>query len=146
MVPNDHGQDIEEGIRRSTCSPTDVPTGSEHQNSIDTKRVKNSSNVNPDSASGPTVHAPERKLILFVVRLAVLEKAASGLGYLGFIWATVVLLGGFAITLEKTDFWFVTIILFIEGARIFIRSQELELHQYQATWLIADLEKSWQKH
>eukprot|EP01018_Ginkgo_biloba_P010947 Gb_17549 [translate_table: standard] len=70
--------------------------------------------------------APEKKLTLFALRLALLEKAASGLGTLGFIWATVVLLGGFAITLERTDFWFVTIILLIEGTRIFSRSHELE--------------------
>ncbi|CAL0309054.1 unnamed protein product [Lupinus luteus] len=49
--------------------------------------------------------APEKKLTIFALRLAVLEKAATGLGTLGFIWATVVLLGGFAITLDRTDFW-----------------------------------------
>ncbi|WOL16032.1 hypothetical protein Cni_G24814 [Canna indica] len=77
------------------------------------------------------VEAPERQLTLFALRLAVLEKAASGLGTLGFIWATVDLLGGFAIALEK-DFWCITIILLIEGARIFSRSHELEW-QHQAT-------------
>ncbi|KAK4749139.1 hypothetical protein SAY87_026588 [Trapa incisa] len=56
---------------------------------------------------------------------------------LGFIWATVVLLGGFAITLDKTDFWFITIILLIEETRIFSRSHELEW-QHQATWSITD--------
>jgi hypothetical protein len=69
---------------------------------------------------------PEKKITLFALRLALLEKAASGLGTLAFVWATVVLLGGFALTLEKADFWFVTIILLIEGARIFSRSHELE--------------------
>lgn len=67
-----------------------------------------------------------------------LEKAATGLGTLGFIWATVVLLGGFAITLDKTDFWFITTILLIEGTRIFSRSHELEW-QHQATWSITDV-------
>ncbi|XP_048130021.1 uncharacterized protein LOC125313782 [Rhodamnia argentea] len=84
----------------------------------------------------PAVSAPEKKLTLFALRLAVLEKAATGLGTLGFIWATVVLLGGFAITLENTDFWFITFILLIEGARIFSRSHELEW-QHQSTWSIA---------
>ncbi|KAM0948599.1 putative armadillo-like helical protein [Dioscorea sansibarensis] len=56
---------------------------------------------------------------------------------LGFIWATVVLLGGFAITLEKKDFLFITVILLIEGTRIFSRSHELEW-QHQATWSITE--------
>ncbi|OIV91962.1 hypothetical protein TanjilG_23223 [Lupinus angustifolius] len=81
--------------------------------------------------------APEKKLTIFALRLAVLEKTATGLGTLSFIWATVVLLGGFAITLDQTDFWFITIILLIEGTRIFSRSHELEW-QHQATWSITD--------
>ncbi|KAK1315776.1 hypothetical protein QJS10_CPA05g00902 [Acorus calamus] len=84
-------------------------------------------------------HAPEKKLTLFALRLSVLEKVASGLGTLGFIWATVVLLGGFAIVLDSTDFWLVTIILLIEGARIFSRSHELEWqHQSTSSWSLAD--------
>ncbi|VVB15110.1 unnamed protein product [Arabis nemorensis] len=83
-----------------------------------------------------TVPAPEKKLTLFALQLAILEKTATGIGTLGFIWATVVLLGGFAITLEGSDFWFITIILLIEGARIFSRSHELEW-QHQATWTVA---------
>ncbi|XP_010489695.1 PREDICTED: uncharacterized protein LOC104767357, partial [Camelina sativa] len=83
-----------------------------------------------------TSPAPEQKLTLFALRLAILEKIATNLGTLGFIWATVVLLGGFAITLEKSDFWFITIILLIEGTRIFSRSHELEW-QHQATWTVS---------
>ncbi|CAA7061937.1 unnamed protein product [Microthlaspi erraticum] len=83
-----------------------------------------------------TVPAPEKKLTLFALKLAILEKTATGIGTLGFIWATVVLLGGFAITLDGSDFWFITIILLIEGARIFSRSHELEW-QHQATWTVA---------
>ncbi|RCV19010.1 hypothetical protein SETIT_3G349500v2 [Setaria italica] len=91
-----------------------------------------------DMSAGGVVAAvgPERRLTLLALRLAVLEKAASGLGALGFIWATVVLLGGFAITLERVDFWSVTAILLVEGARIFSRSHELEW-QHQATWSLA---------
>ncbi|PSS33910.1 ATP-dependent RNA helicase [Actinidia chinensis var. chinensis] len=96
-----------------------------------------SSSASSDSPSRTPVRAPEKKLTLFALRLAVLEKAATGLGTLGFIWATVVLLGGFAITLDKTDFWFITIILLVQGTRIFGRSQELEW-QHQATWTITN--------
>lgn len=54
------------------------------------------------------------------------------------MWATVVLLGGFAATLETTDFWFVTLILVVEGARIFSRSHELEL-QHQSKYAISGI-------
>ncbi|PSR85186.1 Armadillo-type fold protein [Actinidia chinensis var. chinensis] len=135
----DHGQDTED--RGSVHLQIDElgdsgPTIFEPQSSIDTKNSSNSNWV--PSPSRPPVLAPEKKLTLFALRLAVLEKAATGLGTLGFIWATVVLLGGFAITLDKTDFWFITIILLIEGTRIFSRSHELEW-QHQATWSIADM-------
>ncbi|GAB2266425.1 hypothetical protein Dimus_001433 [Dionaea muscipula] len=97
-----------------------------------------SSAANPSSPTTEGgVKAPETKLTLFALRLAVLEKSATGLGTLGFIWATVVLLGGFAVVLGRTDFWFITIILLIEGTRIFSRSHELEW-QHQSTWSIAD--------
>ncbi|XP_054787419.1 uncharacterized protein LOC129293455 [Prosopis cineraria] len=100
---------------------------------------KTESNITAESVSSSCldVEAPEKKLTLFALQLAVFEKAATGLGTLGFIWATVVLLGGFAITLDSTDFWFITIILLIEGTRIFSRSHELEW-QHQATWSITD--------
>lgn len=89
-----------------------------------------------NSPTTPAAAAPEKKLTLFALKLAILEKTATGIGTLGFIWATVVLLGGFAITLDGSDFWFITIILLIEGARIFSRSHELEW-QHQATWTVA---------
>ncbi|KAH7280380.1 hypothetical protein KP509_37G064700 [Ceratopteris richardii] len=76
--------------------------------------------------------APEKALTLFAMRLAVLEKIASQVGTLSFIWATVVLLGGFAVTLKGIDFWYVTVILIIEGARIFGRSHELEWQHQNA--------------
>eukprot|EP00253_Pinus_taeda_P012890 PITA_12890 len=82
--------------------------------------------------------APEKKLTLVALRLAILEKAATGLGTLAFAWATVVLLGGFAIVLDTPDFYFVTIILLIEGARIFSRSGELEW-QHETTLSVASL-------
>ncbi|EEF45413.1 uncharacterized protein LOC8261488 [Ricinus communis] len=101
------------------------------------KRDSTTTSASPTTPTTPGIHAPEQKLTLFALRLAVFEKAATGLGTLGFIWATVVLLGGFAITLDPTDFWFITVILLIEGTRIFSRSHELEW-QHQATWSIAD--------
>ncbi|KAJ3670790.1 hypothetical protein LUZ60_008216 [Juncus effusus] len=91
---------------------------------------------NDNSLPRTKIPAPEKRLTLFALRLAVLEKAASGLGSLGFVWATVVLLGGFAIKLIRKDFWFVTVILVSEAARTFSRSHELEW-QHQSAWSLA---------
>ncbi|KAJ8434157.1 hypothetical protein Cgig2_000877 [Carnegiea gigantea] len=98
---------------------------------------KESTDVTSSTPLSPVVRAPEKKLTLFALRLAVLEKSATGLGTLGFIWATVVLLGGFAITLDKTDFWVITVILLFEATRIFSRSHELEW-QHQSIWSITE--------
>ncbi|XP_023733950.1 uncharacterized protein LOC111881788 [Lactuca sativa] len=108
----------------------------EPQSSVETS-TSNENTSSSVSGRRQVTRAPEKKLTLFALRLAVLEKAATGLGTLGFIWATVVLLGGFAITIDQTDFWFITIILLIEGTRIFSRSHELEW-QHQATWSLTD--------
>ncbi|KAJ0979650.1 hypothetical protein J5N97_015124 [Dioscorea zingiberensis] len=109
--------------QREGSNPT--PTGQENTKSHNSSHWDN---------------APEKKLTLFALRLAILEKTASGLGALGFIWATVVLLGGFVSPLKKKDFWVVTVILLTEGTRIFSRSHELEW-QHQATWTITDAGK-----
>jgi hypothetical protein len=87
-------------------------------------------------ADDPNVAPPEHQLTVLAMQLAVLEKAVSRLGTLAFIWATVVLLGGFAITLSCTDFWCITVLLLTEGARIQGRSHELEWHK-RATCLSA---------
>ncbi|KAM7257660.1 hypothetical protein ACFE04_013401 [Oxalis oulophora] len=107
------------------------------QSSLETRDSSTNANSISRAVTSSPVKAPEKKLTLFALRLAILEKIATGLGTLGFIWATVVLLGGFAIVLDSTDFWFVSVILLIEGTRIFSRSHELEW-QHQATWSITD--------
>ncbi|CAN0856230.1 hypothetical protein LINGRAHAP2_LOCUS6441 [Linum grandiflorum] len=104
---------------------------------IDKRDSSTANSFSPTTTTSGGGGAPEKKLTLFALRLAVLEKTATSLGTLGFIWATVVLLGGFAITLDKTDFWLITIILLIEGARIFSRSHELEW-QHQSTWSFSE--------
>ncbi|KAK2980772.1 hypothetical protein RJ640_002981 [Escallonia rubra] len=77
--------------------------------------------------------APGAELTSFASRLAMLQKAAAGLGALGFIWASGVLLGGFASSLAKTDFWFINVILLIEGIRIFSRRQIIRW-QHHTPW------------
>ena len=74
---------------------------------------------------------PKRSFIMLAMHVAALEKSSSNSGALSFLWATVVLLGGYASSMKGDDFWVVTIILATEGFRIFSRSHELELqHQY----------------
>ncbi|KAK7245785.1 hypothetical protein RIF29_40635 [Crotalaria pallida] len=121
----------------STCNTMFEPRGVSSIEKRDSGAADNpvSPTTTAAAAAAEEERAPEKKLTIFALRLAVLEKTATGLGTLGFIWATVVLLGGFAITLDKTDFWFITIILLIEGTRIFSRSHELEW-QHQSTWSI----------
>ncbi|XP_066400597.1 uncharacterized protein [Miscanthus floridulus] len=101
--------------------PDQLPTLFEPQKSVMTPHVSASVVGDEDDAA-----PPERRLTMLALQLAVLEKAASRLGTMGFIWATVVLLGGFAITLGQTDFWCITTLLLVEGARILGRSHELE--------------------
>ncbi|WVZ55455.1 hypothetical protein U9M48_006115 [Paspalum notatum var. saurae] len=106
--------------------PDQLPTLFAPQKAVMTPNIRAS--IDDDDDAAP----PERRLTMLALQLAVLEKAASRLGTLGFIWATVVLLGGFAITLGQTDFWCITILLLVEGARILGRSHELEW-QHEAT-------------
>ncbi|KAG6466213.1 uncharacterized protein LOC122036605 [Zingiber officinale] len=91
-------------------------------------------NPTPTERQSSKIHTttPEKKLTLFAFHLAILEKSATGLGALAFIWATTVVLGGFSNNLRGTDFAFLTIILVIEGIRIFSRSHELQWQQLPA--------------
>uniref|UniRef100_A0ACD5Z298 Uncharacterized protein n=1 Tax=Avena sativa TaxID=4498 RepID=A0ACD5Z298_AVESA len=107
--------------------PDQLPTLFEPQKATPHQRPRS------DSDAGEEVPSPERRLTVLALQLAVLEKAASRLGTLAFVWATVVLLGGFAITLGRTDFWCITCLLLIEGTRVLGRGHELEW-QHQATW------------
>ncbi|CAN6302323.1 unnamed protein product [Urochloa humidicola] len=107
--------------------PDQLPTLFEPQKAVMTPHIRASTD-DDDYDAAP----PERRLTVLALQLALLEKAASRLGTLGFIWATVVLLGGFAITLGQTDFWCITALLLVEGARILGRSHELEW-QHEAT-------------
>ncbi|CAL5005247.1 unnamed protein product [Urochloa decumbens] len=68
----------------------------------------------------------ERRLNRFVRVVAFGEWAGNAFGALAFLWATVVLLGGFCSVLKPVDFWFATVIIFIEAFRIFSRNYKLE--------------------
>ncbi|EFJ07005.1 hypothetical protein SELMODRAFT_430167 [Selaginella moellendorffii] len=53
------------------------------------------------------------------VLLATLEQFTTNLGKLTFLWATVVLLGGFVTAMDKNDFYFITVLLVSYGIRSF---------------------------
>uniref|UniRef100_A0A0E0MW67 Uncharacterized protein n=1 Tax=Oryza rufipogon TaxID=4529 RepID=A0A0E0MW67_ORYRU len=59
----------------------------------------------------------EEPLNLHLLGETFLHLFATAFGLLASVWATVVLLGGFATSLDKMDFWFATIIVFIESSR-----------------------------
>lgn len=108
-----------------TSESTVIDSDSSGLNSI--RRQPGPNLVNEERAA--TAHAPEQAITSFAFRLALLEKAARGAGALTFVWATVVLLGGFSSYISNEDFWVVTGLLLTEGSRIFLLSNELEWQQ-----------------
>ncbi|CAN6251539.1 unnamed protein product [Urochloa humidicola] len=64
--------------------------------------------------------AAQHRLNRFVRTVAVMERFGNGLGTLAFMWATVVVLGGFSTDLGS-DFWYATAIVFLEAFRVFSR-------------------------
>ena len=65
----------------------------------------------------PANSMPENHLSRFVHCVAFGEWAGNAFGALAFVWATGVLLGGFCSSLNGQDFWFATIMIFIESFR-----------------------------
>ncbi|CAO2141190.1 unnamed protein product [Urochloa humidicola] len=67
-----------------------------------------------------TLYQPgEVSLDIPVYTLTYLLMATTGLGYLALTWSTVVLLGGFVTSLQRKDFWCLTVISMMQAARIF---------------------------
>ncbi|KAL6614911.1 hypothetical protein ACP70R_037181 [Stipagrostis hirtigluma subsp. patula] len=60
---------------------------------------------------------PEKSLNRFVRIVAFGEWAGNAFGALAFLWATVVLLGGFCKDLHPDDFRFATVVIFMEAFR-----------------------------
>ncbi|KAF7067275.1 hypothetical protein CFC21_073183 [Triticum aestivum] len=66
----------------------------------------------------PATSLPEECLNVAILCKAFVSKVMNGLGALATIWATVVLLGGFAVLIKKQDFWYVTIVALVESIGI----------------------------
>jgi hypothetical protein len=58
---------------------------------------------------------PEKRLNIAILWATILSKVMNGFGTLAFVWATVVLLGGFSTLITPRDFWFVSIISFVQA-------------------------------
>ncbi|XP_047049246.1 uncharacterized protein LOC124654276 [Lolium rigidum] len=70
------------------------------------------------SGDTPSYEVPELQLNICMVSELFVQILATGLGALALVWATVVLLGGFSTSLQRADFWVITVIVFIQTARV----------------------------
>ncbi|CAL5009984.1 unnamed protein product [Urochloa decumbens] len=77
-------------------------------------------------SSADMVRGKLKWLNRIVLCIALLEWAGNAIGTLAFLWATVVLLGGFSSFLRRTDFWFATVMIFIEGSRSLVHELEFK--------------------
>ena len=73
-------------------------------------------------SSADMVRRKLERLNQIVFCVAFLEWAGNAVGTLAFIWATVILLGGFSSLLSTTDFWFCTVMIFMEASRYVVCS------------------------
>ncbi|KAG0522114.1 hypothetical protein BDA96_07G009200 [Sorghum bicolor] len=89
------------------------------------------------AGEGELVATAERRLNCFVRYVALIERLGNALGTLAFTWATVVLLGGYPTVLrsdnDKNDFWFATIIFFLEAFRMFSRNNRADYKLFFGT-------------
>ena len=72
--------------------------------------------LGPFSDKGHRRRPEVRVINKYLVIMAFIRIGLKGIGALALLWATVVLLGGFVSDLTKTDFWFLTIIGFVQAA------------------------------
>ncbi|KAM0854534.1 hypothetical protein ACQ4PT_050354 [Festuca glaucescens] len=77
------------------------------------------------SGDTPSYEVPELQLNICMVSELFVQILATGLGALALLWATVVLLGGFSTSLQRADFWVITVIVFIQTARQIYNSKGL---------------------
>ena len=75
-----------------------------------------------ESISADIVEGKLKTLNRVVFCVAFWEWAGNAVGTLAFLWATVVLLGGFSSLLSRMDFWFATVMVFVEGSKCVARS------------------------
>jgi hypothetical protein len=82
----------------------------------------------------PLSQVTELQLNICMVSEMFVQILATGLGALAFVWATVVLLGGFSTSLHRADFWVITAIVFIQTARYLVNPPQFS-SSYKC-WLV----------
>lgn len=109
--------------------------------------------MNQENRQHHPLKLPEEKLNTMALRMAFFYKVMSGCGTLAFAWATVVLLGGFSTLIKQKDFWFVTIIVFMEATWLFNNVKPEDQFFLRLPETIVKTEKvavvgrgSWQRH
>ena len=100
---------VEPTAQADAASGDEVPLRESRSEEVQQRRRRES--------SADMVRRKLRRLNQIVFCVAFLEWAGNAVGTLAFIWATVVLLGGFSSFLSRTDFWFSTIMVFMEASR-----------------------------
>ena len=80
------------------------------------KRELHGSGDELDAFSEELQRRPEVRINDIAVAKVYILMGLKGVSALALLWATVVLLGGFVSDLTKTDFWYLTIIGFVQAA------------------------------
>ena len=115
---------VEPTAQADAASGDEVPLRESRSEEVQQRRRRES--------SADMVRRKLRRLNQIVFCVAFLELAGNAVGTLAFVWATVVLLGGFS-SLSRTDFWFSTVMIFMEASRCVLRralSLSVYIHIY----------------
>jgi hypothetical protein len=116
---------VEPTAQADAASGDEVPLRESRSEEVQQRRRRES--------SADMVRRKLRRLNQIVFCVAFLEWAGNAVGTLAFVWATVVLLGGFSSSLSRTDFWFSTVMIFMEASRCVLRrarSLSVYIHIY----------------
>ena len=105
---------VEPTAQADAASGDEVPLRESRSEEVQQRRRRES--------SADMVRRKLRRLNQIVFCVAFLEWAGNAVGTLAFVWATVVLLGGFSSLLSTTDFWFCTVMIFLEASRYVVCS------------------------
>ncbi|XBI96479.1 hypothetical protein VPH35_032755 [Triticum aestivum] len=92
---------------------------------------------------------PEVRIInKYALIMAYIRMGMKGIGALMLLWATVVLLGGFVSDLTKNDFWYLTIIAFMQAAGLSeaMADSRLDFFRYWVGSLMTNFPYLGEKH